>query len=199
MKLSRKITISVALGVVLSIVVSTVSFAATCDGIRRDVLRLHVIAASDSEEDQQLKLKVRDGVLKAGAEIFDGSVNVENAVERLTPKLAEIERTAENIVKENGFDYDVSVTLSREFFATRTYESVTLPAGKYLAVRVVIDEGQGKNWWCVMFPTLCLPAAAVKTEIDDVLNEKEVQLVSRNPKFEPRFKIVEIIEIYFIS
>ena len=63
----------------------------------------------------------------------------------------------------------------------------------------MIDEGQGKNWWCVMFPTLCLPAAVVKTEIDDVLNEKEAKLVSRNPKFEPRFKIVEIIEKYFTS
>lgn len=199
MKLSRKIAVSVALGVVLSLVVSIGGFAVTCDNIRREVLRLHVIAASDSEADQQLKLKVRDGVLAAGAEVFDGSVNVSNAVRKLTPELEKIEHTAENIVKENGFDYDVKVTLSREFFATRTYENVTLPAGKYLAVKVVIDEGQGKNWWCVMFPTLCLPAAVVKTEIDDVLNEKEVQLVSRNPKFEPRFKIVEIIEKYFIS
>lgn len=199
MKLSRKIAVSVALGVVLSLVVSIGGFAVTCDNIRREVLRLHVIAASDSEADQQLKLKVRDGVLTAGAEIFDGSVNVSNAVRKLTPELERIEHTAENIVKENGFDYDVKVTLSREFFATRTYENVTLPAGKYLAVKVVIDEGQGKNWWCVMFPTLCLPAAVVKTEIDDVLNEKEAKLVSRNPKFEPRFKIVEIIEKYFTS
>lgn len=199
MKLSRKIAVSVALGVVLSLVVSIGGFAVTCDNIRREVLRLHVIAASDSEADQQLKLKVRDGVLAAGSEIFDGSVNVSNAVRKLTPELEKIEHTAENIVKENGFDYDVKVTLSREFFATRTYENVTLPAGKYLAVRVVIDEGQGKNWWCVMFPTLCLPAAVVKTEIDDVLNEKEAKLVSRNPKFEPRFKIVEIIEKYFTS
>lgn len=199
MKLSRKIAVSVALGVVLSLVVSIGGFAVTCENIRREVLRLHVIAASDSEADQQLKLKVRDGVLTAGAEIFDGSVNVSNAVRKLTPELERIEHTAENIVKENGFDYDVKVTLSREFFATRTYENVTLPAGKYLAVRVVIDEGQGKNWWCVMFPTLCLPAAVVKTEIDDVLNEKEAKLVSRNPKFEPRFKIVEIIEKYFTS
>lgn len=199
MKLSRKIAVSVALGVVLSLVVSIGGFAVTCDNIRREVLRLHVIAASDSEADQQLKLKVRDGVLTAGAEIFDGSVNVSNAVRKLTPELEKIEHTAENIVKENGFDYDVKVTLSREFFATRTYENVTLPAGKYLAVRVVIDEGKGKNWWCVMFPTLCLPAAVVKTEIDDVLNEKEAKLVSRNPKFEPRFKIVEIIEKYFTS
>ncbi len=199
MKISRKIAISVALGVVFSIAANIVSFAVTCKNIRQDVLRLHVIAASDCEEDQQLKLKVRDGVLQAGADVFDGSVSIENAVEKLTPELCRIERVAEEIVQECGFDYDVSVTLSREFFATRTYENVTLPAGKYLAVRVVIDEGRGKNWWCVMFPSLCLPAATVKTEIDDVLNEKEVQLVSRNPKFEPRFKIVEIIEKYFIS
>lgn len=197
MSLSKKIEISVVVGVVLSFVVNIFSFAATCDNIRRDVLRLHVIAASDSEADQQLKLKVRDGVLIAGAEVFDGSVNVDNAVEKLTPELHRIEQAAEKIVKENGFDYNVNVTLSYEFFATRTYEKVTLPAGEYLAVRVVIDKGQGKNWWCVMFPSLCLPAAVVKTELDDVLNEKEVQLVSRNPKYEPRFKIVEIIEKYF--
>lgn len=197
MNLLRKTEIAVIIGVVLSVGINIFSFAATCDDIRSDVLRLHVIAASDSKEDQQLKLKVRDEILRTGADVFDGSVNVENAVDRLTPELESIEKSAEQIVKENGFDYDVDVTLSREFFATRTYESVTLPAGEYLAVRAVIDKGQGQNWWCVMFPSLCLPAATVKTELDDVLNEKEVQLVSRNPKYEPRFKIVEIIEKYF--
>lgn len=197
MKLSTKIQFAVITGVIFSVVLNIVSFALTCDNIRKDVLRLHVIAASDSDADQQLKLKVRDGVLIAGADIFDGSVNVENAIRKLTPKLDDIELIAESIVRENGFDYDVKVTLSREFFATRTYDNVTLPAGEYLAVRVIIDKGEGKNWWCVMFPSLCLPAAIVKTELDDVLNEKEVQLVSRNPKYEPRFKIVEIIEKYF--
>ncbi|MBQ8227648.1 MAG: stage II sporulation protein R [Clostridia bacterium] len=197
MKISRKIELAVIIGVILSMVLNIVSFAVTCDNVRQDILRLHVIAASDSDEDQQLKLKVRDAVLKAGAEVFDGSVNVDNAVKKLTPELNYLEQVAEKTVKENGFDYDVSVNLSKEFFATRTYEKVTLPAGKYLAVKVIIDEGKGKNWWCVMFPSLCLPAAAVKTELDDVLNEKEVQLVSRNPKYEPRFKIVEIIEKYF--
>lgn len=195
--MSRKIELAVIIGVILSVVLNIVSFAVTCENVRQDVLRLHVIAASDSQEDQQLKLKVRDAVLQAGADVFDGSVNIENAVEKLTPELETLELVAEKTVCENGFDYDVSVSLSKEFFATRTYEKVTLPAGKYLAVKVVIDEGKGKNWWCVMFPSLCLPAATVKTELDDVLNEKEVQLVSRNPKYEPRFKIVEIIEKYF--
>lgn len=194
MKLSRKIELAIIFGVIFSILLNVAGFAHDCENIRENVLRLHVIAASDSEEDQRLKLKVRDTVLLTGADIFDGSVNVENAVEKLTPQLKKLELAAENTVKENGFDYDVSVTLSNEFFTTRTYDNVTLPAGKYLAVRVVIEKGEGQNWWCVMFPSLCLPAARVETGIDDVLNENGVRIVEKNPKYEPRFKIIEWIE-----
>ena len=194
MKLSQKIRLSVVIGIILSMVLSIVGFASDCEDIRQSVLRLHVIAASDTDADQALKLKVRDAVLTAGADIFDGSVNVNNAVEKLTPRLHELESAAEKTVRENGCDYDVDVTLSREFFNTRTYEDITLPAGKYLAVRVVIDEGQGQNWWCVMFPSLCLSAARVHTDIDDVLDEKGVRIVEKNPRYEPRFKIIELIE-----
>lgn len=194
MKLSQKIRLSVVIGIILSMVLSIVGFASDCEDIRQSVLRLHVIAASDTDADQALKLKVRDAVLTAGADIFDGSVNVDNAVEKLTPRLHELESAAEKTVRENGCDYDVDVTLSREFFNTRTYEDITLPAGKYLAVRVVIDEGQGQNWWCVMFPSLCLSAARVHTDIDDVLDEKGVRIVEKNPRYEPRFKIIELIE-----
>lgn len=194
MKLSRKIELSVIVGVIACIVLNIGSFAMKCENVRESVLRLHVIAASDSTEDQRLKLKVRDAVLKEGAEIFDGSVNIENAVSQITPELERLESCAEKVMAENGFDYDAEITLSREFFPTKTYDGLTFPAGKYLAVRVVIEKGEGQNWWCVMFPSLCLPSAIVRTEIDDVLNEKEVQLVSRSPKYEPRFKIIEWIE-----
>ena len=194
MKLSQKIRLSVVIGIILSMVLSIVGFASDCEDIRQSVLRLHVIAASDTDADQALKLKVRDAVLTAGADIFDGSVNVNNAVEKLTPRLHELESAAEKTVRENGCDFDVDLTLSREFFNTRTYEDITLPAGKYLAVRVVIDEGQGQNWWCVMFPSLCLSAARVHTDIDDVLDEKGVRIVEKNPRYEPRFKIIELIE-----
>ncbi len=194
MKLSQKIRLSIVIGIILSMVLSIVGFASDCEDIRQSVLRLHVIAASDTDADQALKLKVRDAVLTAGADIFDGSVNVDNAVEKLTPRLHELESAAEKTVRENGCNYDVDVTLSREFFNTRTYEDITLPAGKYLAVRVVIDEGQGQNWWCVMFPSLCLSAARVHTDIDDVLDEKGVRIVEKNPRYEPRFKIIELIE-----
>lgn len=194
MSLNKKIKISVIFSIVFSIIFSTVSFAVTCENIRENVLRLHVLAASDSEEDQRLKLKVRDAILAESSDIFDGSVDMENAVERITPKLSEIQKTAERIIRENGFDYSVKVSLKEEFFTTRTYGKTTLPAGRYLALRVIIDSGKGHNWWCVMFPALCLPAARANTDIEAVLGEKGTRLVSKNPKYEPRFKVIEIIE-----
>lgn len=194
MSFSGKIRISIAIGIVTAVIFSICSFAKTSEEIRSDVLRLHVIANSDSSVDQNLKLRLRDYILEEGEDIFDGSVNVENAVKKIEPKLAELENSAETFVKNAGFDYDVKITLSNEYFTTRTYESVTLPAGKYLALRVVIGSGEGHNWWCVMFPPMCVPAADKKDEIENVFTDKEIKLVESKPKYEPRFKVVEIYE-----
>lgn len=194
MSFSGKIRISIAIGIVTAVIFSICSFAKTSEEIRSDVLRLHVIANSDSSVDQNLKLRLRDYILEEGEDIFDGSVNVENAVKKIEPKLAELEKSAETFVKNVGFDYDVKITLSNEYFTTRTYESVTLPAGKYLALRVVIGSGEGHNWWCVMFPPMCVPAADKKDEIENVFTDKEIKLVESKPKYEPRFKVVEIYE-----
>lgn len=194
MSFSGKIRISIAIGIVTAVIFSICSFAKTSEEIRSDVLRLHVIANSDSSVDQNLKLRLRDYILEEGEDIFDGSVNVENAVKKIEPKLAELEKSAETFVKNAGFDYDVKITLSNEYFTTRTYESVTLPAGKYLALRVVIGSGEGHNWWCVMFPPMCVPAADKKDEIKNVFTDKEIKLVESKPKYEPRFKVVEIYE-----
>lgn len=194
MSFSGKIRISIAIGIVTAVIFSICSFAKTSEEIRSDVLRLHVIANSDSSVDQNLKLRLRDYILEEGEDIFDGSVNVENAVKKIEPKLAELEKSAESFVKNAGFDYDVKITLSNEYFTTRTYESVTLPAGKYLALRVVIGSGEGHNWWCVMFPPMCVPAADKKDEIENVFTDKEIKLVESKPKYEPRFKVVEIYE-----
>lgn len=194
MSFSGKIRISIVIGIVTAVIFSICSFAKTSEEIRSDVLRLHVIANSDSSVDQNLKLRLRDYILEEGEDIFDGSVNVENAVKKIEPKLAELEKSAETFVKNAGFDYDVKITLSNEYFTTRTYESVTLPAGKYLALRVVIGSGEGHNWWCVMFPPMCVPAADKKDEIENVFTDKEIKLVESKPKYEPRFKVVEIYE-----
>ena len=194
MSLSKKIKISVTVGIVVAILFSICSFAKTSEEIRSDVLRLHVIANSDTSVDQNLKLRLRDYILQEGKDIFNGSVNVENAVEKIEPVLPELEKSAKEFVNQAGFDYDVKISLSNEYFTTRTYETVTLPAGKYLALRVVIGSGEGHNWWCVMFPPMCVPAADKKDEIENVFSEKEIKLVESKPKYEPRFKVVEIYE-----
>lgn len=194
MSLSKKIKISITIGIVVAILFSICSFAKTSEEIRSDVLRLHVIANSDTSVDQNLKLRLRDYILQEGKDIFNGSVNVENAVKKIEPVLPELEKSAKAFVNQAGFDYDVKISLSNEYFTTRTYETVTLPAGKYLALRVVIGSGEGHNWWCVMFPPMCVPAADKKDEIENVFSEKEIKLVESKPKYEPRFKVVEIYE-----
>lgn len=194
MSLSKKIKISITVGIVVAILFSICSFAKTSEEIRSDVLRLHVIANSDTSVDQNLKLRLRDYILQEGKDIFNGSVNVENAVEKIEPVLPELEKSAKAFVNQAGFDYDVKISLSNEYFTTRTYETVTFPAGKYLALRVVIGSGEGHNWWCVMFPPMCVPAADKKDEIENVFSEKEIKLVESKPKYEPRFKVVEIYE-----
>ncbi len=190
----KRIKISVCVGLVVALIFSVCSFAETSREIRSDVLRLHIIANSDSAVDQNLKLRLRDHILTQGKGIFDGSVNMENAVEKIEPRLTELESSAKDFVHSNGFDYDVKITLSEEYFTTRSYESITLPAGKYLALRVVIGSGEGHNWWCVMFPPMCVPAADKRDELCNIFSSNELELVEKNPKYEIRFKIIEIYE-----
>ncbi|MBR0540913.1 MAG: stage II sporulation protein R [Clostridia bacterium] len=195
MRKSKLLFISAAFSIFLSLVFSTVSFASTSSQIRNSILRMHVIANSDSEEDQQLKLKVRDAVLQQGRELFNGEIDAQSAEEKLIPKKNELENAAKKVITENGFDYDVEILIGKAFFTTRTYDGrYTLPAGEYEAVNVIIGEGKGHNWWCVMFPPMCLPACEGDTQISDILPDSQLELVESNPKYEIRFKILELFE-----
>ena len=122
------------------------AFAYNCSRVRSDVLRMHVIANSDSDEDQALKLKVRDAVLERGAELFDGTVTADEAKAKIEPQKAELEAAAREVIEREGYDYPVSVNVVNEYFATRCYGDLTMPAGRYTAVKVVIGEGAGHNW-----------------------------------------------------
>lgn len=192
MKRIKILELSLLVGFVVAVVFSITGFASTCEEIRGDVLRLHVLANSDSAEDQQLKLKVRDALLEKGKNIFDGSVTKENAEEKIEKEKELLIETAKEVIEENGFDYDVKITVTDEFFTTRTYENITLPAGRYKALRVLIGESAGQNWWCVMFPPLCIPTA--QPDMNLFFTEDEIRLVESDPKYEPRFKIIEIYE-----
>jgi len=179
---------------------SILGFQARCIGIRKEVLRLHVIANSNSALDQQAKLYVRDKLLEAGADLFDGSVDAASAEAEITPRVAELEACARNALIELGLGYPVHVTVGEAYFNTRTYEQagITLPAGRYRALRVVLGAGAGENWWCVMFPPLCLPAARPRqaVSLDAVLTNGQLRVVRSNPKYEIRFKIVELWEAF---
>ena len=191
----RKAELSVLCGLLIAGLLSVTSFGAVCGQVREDVLRMHVIANSDSEADQAVKLKVRDAVLEAGGALFDGSMTVEDAQQVLQSDIDRLQNAAEEVLAEYGMDYGVTVEIGQDFFATRTYDdAVTLPAGVYTAVRVILGNGEGQNWWCVMFPPLCLPAAEGEATLDDALTDAEEDVVTRSPRFEARFKIVELFE-----
>ena len=137
------IEISVAVGLVISMIFSVVGFAADCREIRNNVIRLHILANSDSEEDQNVKLIVRDELLSCGSELFSGTISVGNAEEYLEKEKNILIKKANDVLEENGFDYKADMFLVKEYFQTREYESFTLPAGEYLALKVILGKGNG--------------------------------------------------------
>ncbi|MBR5410191.1 MAG: stage II sporulation protein R [Clostridia bacterium] len=172
--------------------------AGTLDALARErnlqkrILRLHVVANSDSEEDQAVKLLVRDAVLEAGNELFGGDVTAENAEALLAAHVDDVNAAAEAVLRGNGMDYGVKTRLVTEYFPARAYGEYTLPAGRYEAIKIVLGEGAGQNWFCVMFPPLCLPAATEK-ETDAYFDREEQKILRREDGYEIRFRFAEAL------
>ena len=168
------------------------SFSVQCSGIRENVVRLHVLANSDSDADQALKLEVRDAVTKEAAGLFDGVATAADALQTAEAALPRLQSVAETAVRSAGYSYPVEVELCRMYFNTRTYDdAVTLPAGVYDALRVRIGEAAGHNWWCVVFPPLCVGAAADASTLEDVLDGEQLAVVTGGKHYAVRFKVVE--------
>ena len=174
-------TVEIALMVGLAIFLgSGVLALRTQDELADKVVRLHVLANSDSEEDQALKLKVRDVVLERATAILEQSADRREAESRLRGELLELERIAAEEIAAEGYNYPVTVELENTDFPTKEYDGFTLPAGEYLALRVIIGEGQGQNWWCVVFPPLCTAASAdvPASALAAGFSEEEVNLIT---------------------
>ena len=185
----KTFTLSIATALIFSVLLSISGFDAKCHEIENEVLRLHVIANSDKENDQALKLKVRDEVLRMEAKLWKTAENKPQAMDIVKEHIDEIEDAAQEIVRENGYNYPVNATLTNCYFPTREYENFTLPAGNYDALRITIGEAKGKNWWCVLFPEICLGAAA---DFSSVLSEESENIVSNPSDFQVKFKVVEL-------
>ena len=163
------------------------------------VLRLHVVANSDSEEDQALKLAVRDRVIEIASEIGAECQTLEEARAVMTEALDLIADAAIDEITAHGYDYPVEVCLGEEEYPTKTYASLCFPSGKYLSLQVRIGEAAGQNWWCVLFPPLCLDAATNSNEdafISVGFTPDQYKIITQTdePKYEARFKILEMLE-----
>ncbi len=160
------------------------------------VVRLHILANSDSEEDQVLKLQVRDVVLTRAEELLRASDGRGEAEVMLREHLRELTQVAQTAVQEQGYGYSVRTELANTVFPTREYEDFSLPAGNYLALRVIIGEGEGKNWWCVVFPPLCSQSSAdlARTAMAAGLSQSDVALLEEDGGYVLKFKSIEIWE-----
>ena len=167
------------------------------EAIYNSVIRLHVIAASDSDSDQALKLKVRDAVLSGLSTLSEGCSSKSEGEEKLASQLDEIRAVALETLAAEGCDCQVSVSLGKEKYPQKSYDGVCFPAGEYTSLRIVIGEGEGKNWWCVLFPQLCLAGAknaeAAFVEVGLTPEQYRVITETDEPKYKLRFKIIDII------
>ena len=166
-----------------------------------NVLRLHVLANSDSDEDQALKLKVRDSILEAATPVMQGAESREDAAKAITDAIPTLTEVARRTISESGFDYPVRIELCEEEYPTKSYESFCFPSGEYLSLRVLIGEAEGANWWCVLFPPLCLSAATDKSSAEDAfiavgLTDEQYKIITETDSgtYQVRFKILETIE-----
>lgn len=159
--------------------------------VRQDTLRLHVLANSDSPEDQNVKLMVRDAILAAHSEVLGQAKTKQDAIRRATEMLPEIEKIANRVLQENGFSYSATAKVENIYFATKDYGDFTLPAGRYDALRIELGSHEGKNWFCVLFPPLCVPAAVDADEAPQYTDAE--QTVVSSP-YRVEFAAVEAFE-----
>ena len=167
------------------------------DDLADSLLRLHILANSDSAEDQALKAAVRDRVLEEAQTLWPQDATLEEAKQAVSNHLDDLARAGQSVVDAHGYDYPVSASLETCWFPTREYQNFSLPAGNYQALRVVIGRGEGRNWWCVAFPPLCLGAASETLEQaaqTGCFTPEQTALLSGEPDgYVLKFKAMELL------
>lgn len=188
--------VCVLLGLIISIFFCFINCFKTTEKINKNVLRLHILANSDDEKDQKLKLKVRDNILKNFSfNSFDN--NIEKSKQKIRRELPKIEKIAKETIEQEGFCYNVKANLENTYFSTREYEGFAMPAGFYDALKIEIGKAKGNNWWCVMVPSLCIPAANKQKDAFLTFNSYEKDLIQKGYKTEIRFATVEFFKNIF--
>lgn len=176
-------------GLLLAVILSMAAgFDNECETVRENVLRLHILANSDSEEDQALKLRVRDAVLRETAADFAAAGDREDTVKTAGRLLTKMKTAAEKTLEEAGCRDTVRVSMVNMYFETREYDGAILPAGYYDAVRIELGAAEGHNWWCVLFPQLCIGTATEGPELE------QIEKLAEGPEYRLSFALVEWLE-----
>ena len=192
----------------LYVFISALSYTrAVCSDIQDSVFRLHVIANSDSDDDQKLRYIVRDSVINYINEITANATSKEEVMMIAQENLSQIQSIALQTIIENGYDYTVNINIGNFYFPTKKYGDITFPPGYYDALKIEIGESKGQNWWCVMFPPLCFVDVTSgivpdesKENLKSNLSQEEYDLISTNSTdIEIKFKIVEVLQNFTIS
>lgn len=189
--MSKKLFVFLPLLLIFTLLFGSLSYTNDASNdISTKVLRMHVLANSNSINDQRLKIAVKNNILKSTQELFTDCDNLEESIEIAQSNTELIKASAQEVIKKYNKNYDVKVYVDNEFFDVREYKDFTLPSGNYNTVKIVIGEGKGKNWWCVMYPAVCISACS--DDFDKALTKEEKKLIT-SKKYIPRFKILEII------
>ena len=183
---------SLSLGLVLAVIFSLVPFKAECENISNELFRLHILANSDSEEDQELKLMVRNKILEYTNTLYENSNSKSDTINITKDNLSNILSVAQDEVYKWGYNYNVTGEITKMYFNTRTYGNATIPSGVYDALRIKIGKAEGHNWWCVMYPSFCI-GESISLQ-DTNLTEEEQKLIYDDSEIKVKFKVVEWFE-----
>ncbi|NLW64681.1 MAG: stage II sporulation protein R [Clostridiales bacterium] len=159
------------------------------------LVRLHIIAESDSDEDQALKLKVRDSVLELLTPALEEAEGVADAQTIIEQRLDELREVAKKAMSEGGHIPKAEASLSVESYPTRMYDGFALPAGDYLSLRIILGEGKGHNWWCVVFPPLCMTAVEDSETFTGLSEDASELIVAEEGEYRLRFRVIELFEL----
>lgn len=186
------LNISLICGLISAILLSMVGFSNSCEEMYDNIIRIRILANSDSEEDQKLKIAIRDAVLDESKQMYSEINSYEDAVVITEANLEQLLKTAQSTVKARGYCYDVTLSLRDEFFDTRVYDDFTLPAGTYKTAVFTVGEGKGQNWWCVIFPQVCVGACS--GSLSDAVSDISADYAYNSKAYTVKFKTVEIFE-----
>lgn len=194
----KKTEFAVLISLVITVIFSSfVGIEKQCENLHENVVRLHIIAENDTEKAQEIKLKVRDKLLENSKELFSGATNKQTALLKINENLGKIKEICKQTLLENNCDSQVTVGVEKMFFNLKNYETFVMPSGIYDALKITIGDGGGKNWWCVMFPPMCLSACIDRETLTQTLGEDGGEFIEKTPKYVARFKILEYIEKLF--